>query len=200
MIASIPQKIDLTSALSILYTIKKQDYKSLSKSTQHSINNLFKIINDELSPQILLTMCKFIAEDSRLRINVEQKFFSILDKYRKEIDRRFIINKKYVLEKYSEKSLLQDVHSLFKGKHLLRFEGYSDELAKSIQDNNFDSISGIQAIRITKTFILQVYEPIIKEIINTIILEAFFEGTQFLAAFFFFYGLRIIKRKEEGGN
>ncbi|MFX1338486.1 MAG: hypothetical protein ACFFDK_07740 [Promethearchaeota archaeon] len=32
------------------------------------------------------------------------------------------------------------------------------------------------------------------------ILEAIFEGTQFLAAFFFFYGLRIIKRKEEGGN
>lgn len=32
------------------------------------------------------------------------------------------------------------------------------------------------------------------------ILETIFEGTQFLAAFFFFYGLRIIKRKEEGGN
>lgn len=32
------------------------------------------------------------------------------------------------------------------------------------------------------------------------IIEAIFEGTQFLAAIFFFYGLRIIKRKEGGSN
>ena len=30
--------------------------------------------------------------------------------------------------------------------------------------------------------------------------EAIFEGTQFIAAFFFFYGLRIIKRNKEGAN
>ncbi len=37
-------------------------------------------------------------------------------------------------------------------------------------------------------------------LIEEAILESIFEGTQFLAAFFFFYGLRIIKRKGEGGN
>jgi hypothetical protein len=155
--------------------IKKEDFKSLSKSTQHSINDLFKMIGDELSPNILITMCKFIAENSKLRINIEQKYFSILEKYRKEIDRRFAKNKKFVLEKYSEKSLMQDVHSLFKGKHLLNFEGYSDELSKALQDNNFESISGIQAIKITKTFIIEIYESSIKEILNTLILEAFFD-------------------------
>ncbi len=175
LIGSIPQKIDLTSAFSILYTLKKEDFKSQSKSMQHALNNLFKMVSDELSPQILITMCRFIAEDSKLRINIEQKYISILDKYRKEIDERFAKNKKFVLEKYSEKSLLQDVYSLFKGKHLLKFEGYTDELAKTLQDNNFEGISGIQAIKITKTFILEIYEPVIKEIVNSLILEAFFE-------------------------
>ena len=43
--------------------------------------------------------------------------------------------------------------------------------------------------------------PVVEDsLIEEEILEAIFEGTQFLAAFFFFYGLRIIKRKEEGGN
>lgn len=32
------------------------------------------------------------------------------------------------------------------------------------------------------------------------ILEAIFEGTQFLAAFLFFIGLRLIKKKKEGGD
>ena len=175
LIASVPQKVDLTHSLSILYMIKKEDYKTLAKSTQHSLNDLFKMINDELSSNILLTMCRFIAENAKLFINVEQKFFSILEKYRKEIDHRFVINKKYILEKYSEKSLMQDVHTLFKGKHLLNFEGFTDELSKNLHDNNFDSISGIQAIRITKTFIIELYESSIKEIINTLILEAFFQ-------------------------
>jgi hypothetical protein len=34
-------------------------------------------------------------------------------------------------------------------------------------------------------------------IIDEAYVEALFEGTQFLAAFFFFYGLRILKRKKE---
>lgn len=175
LIGSIPQKLDLTSSLSILYAIKKEDFKPQAKPIQHSLNSLFKMINDELSPQILITLCRFIAEDAKLRINIEQKYISILDKYRKEIDERFSKNKRFVLEKYSEKSLLQDVNSLFKGKHLLKFEGYTDELAKTIQDNNFEGVSGIQAIKITKTFILEIYEPVIKDIINNLILEAFFE-------------------------
>ncbi len=179
LIASIPQKTDLTSAFLILFSIKKEDFKSLSKTTQHSVNSLFKMFTDELSPQILLTMCKYIAEDSKLRINVEQKFFSILDRYRKEVDHRFSKNKKFILEKYSEKSLLQDVHSLFKGKHLLNFEGYTDDLAKTLHDNNFETISGLQAIRITKTFVFEIYEPMIKEVINTLILEAFFEEKEY---------------------
>ena len=70
---------------------------------------------------------------------------------------------------------MQDVHILFKGKNLLNFEGYTDELSKTLQDNNFESISGIQAVRITKTFIIEIYESTIKEIINTLILEAFFD-------------------------
>jgi len=37
-------------------------------------------------------------------------------------------------------------------------------------------------------------------LMEKVIMEAIFEGTQFLAAFFFFYGLRIIKRKEGGSN
>ena len=82
-------------------------------------------------------------------------------------------NKDFILEKFSEKSLQQDVLTLFKGKQLLKLEGFTDDLTKLLHDNNFDSISGIQAFKITKTFILELYEPAIKDIINTVIWKAF---------------------------
>ena len=105
---------------------------------------------------------------------MEFKQVSILEKFRKEIEERFLKTKDIILEKYSEQSLLADIRALFKNKELLKINGYTDELVNSLENNNFDAISGIQAFKITKTFLFENYEHDIKDIINTIILEGFF--------------------------
>jgi len=183
LIASLPPKTDLTSSLTKIFAFKNEDAKTMAKKAISSINDIYKMISDELSPQILLTLCRFISEDIKLRITVEQKFFSILDKYRKELDSRFQKNKNFIQEKYSEKSLQQDIYSLFKGKQLLKIEGFTEELAKLLHENNFDSISGIQALKITKTFIIELYEPVIRDIVNTLILEGFFSEKEYQKEF-----------------
>lgn len=183
LITSLPAKTDLVSAFAKLFGRTQEDFKHLAKKAQQSVNLIYKMISDELSPGIILNMCRYISEESKLKINVDQKIFGILEKYRKQIEDRFIKNKDYVIEKYSEKSLQQDIQDLFKGKHLLKIEGYTDELIKLIEENNFSPISGIQAIRITKTFILEIYEEQIKETINQLILEAFFNEKDFQTDF-----------------
>ncbi len=42
--------------------------------------------------------------------------------------------------------------------------------------------------------------PLLETFIEDTYVEAMFEGIQFIAAFFFFYGLRLIKNKKEGAN
>ena len=183
LIGSIPQKADLTSIFTKLFSLRREDFKALAKSAQHAVNSTFKLISDEVSPQIILALCRYISENIKLKINIDQKTFSIIEKYKQEIESRFNKSKNFVVEKFSEKSLQQDVHTLFKGKPLLKLNGYSDDLLKTIQDCNFEALSGIQALRITKTFILEVYEPIIREIINTLIIEAFFEEREYQTEF-----------------
>lgn len=184
LISSLPTKIDISEAFEKLYTrTQGTDSKSLAKKSQHSLNKAYKIINDELPPMILLNLCRYITEDIRHTINIQHKFFSILDKYKKEIENRFMRNKQVVLEQYSEKSLQHDIHTLFKGKSLLKIEGYTEGIRKTIESNNFDPISGIQAIKITKTFILELYEKTVKEHINTLILEGYFTEKEYQTEF-----------------
>jgi|GEM_PF-1334024 len=183
LITSLPKKVDLTNAFEKLYMKNEGDYKSLAKKSQQSVNKIFKMISDDLSPRILISLCKYIKEDIKYTISIQPKFFSILDRYRKDIETVFMRNKEFVLEKYSEKSLQQDVESLFNGKHLLNINGFTDTLKKAIETNNLDPISGIMALKITKTFIMEIYEKSIKDTMNTLILEAFFSEKEYQMEF-----------------
>jgi len=159
------------------------DAKTMTKNAVNSINSIYKMALDDLSPDKIMNLCRFISEDIRLKINVEQKQASILDKFRKEIEDRFSKTKDIVLEKYSEQTLLQDIKALFKGQDLLKIKGYSEEISNSLDANNYVSIAGIQAFRITKTFIMVNYETNIKETVNTLILEGFFTEKEYQTQF-----------------
>ena len=184
LIAALPPKLDLTSSFNKLFMrISEENYKSLSKNAMTAVTSIYKIISDELSPDKLITLCRYIEEDPKLKMNIEQKTFSILDKYRKEIEEKFAKNKEFILEKFSEQSQLQEIKSLFKDKNLLGLEGYTEDLVEALDKNNFDAISGIQALKITKTFIYFVYEPVIKDVVNSFILEAFFNEKEYQTNF-----------------
>lgn len=184
LIASLPQKVDLTNCLTRLNArINEDNYKNITKSQIVAINNIYKMASDEFSPERLLNLCKFISEDLKLKIPIEFKHVSIIDKFRKEMEEKFLKTKDVILEKYSEQSLLADIRSLFKNKELLKINGYTDELVNTLESNNFDSISGIQAFKITKTFLFENYEHEIKDIINTLILEGFFNEKEYQTEF-----------------
>jgi len=169
----LPPKTDLTQAFIKLIRNPEQS-KSLSKKVQTGIDKIYKMITDELSAQIIINMCKYISENTKLKIKIESKELSILDKYKKEMENRFYKNKDYILEKYSEKSLQHDIKSLFQNITLSNINGVTDELSNLLEQNGIDPISGIQALKITKTFILEIYEMQIRDVLNSVIVEGFY--------------------------
>lgn len=184
LFASLPQKIDASNLLGGLFQrISEIDHKNLTKIAINSINTIYKMIGDELSSEKMMFLCRFISEDIRLKINVEFKNVSIIEKFRKELDERFNKTKDIVLEKYSEQSLTQEISSLFKNQELLKIKGYTEEISQLIDNNNYKPIAGLQAFRITKTFLLNFYETNIKEVVNTLILEGFFTEKEYQSDF-----------------
>lgn len=173
LVASMPPKVDLTNAFTRIIRNPDQG-KTIAKKLQASVDKIYKMIGDELSSQVLLNMCKYISEDPRLKIKIDFKETSILDKYKKEMQERFNKNKDFILEKYSEKSLQNDIKSLLGDIELLQIAGVTGELNNLMDQNNIDPISGIHALRLTKTFILKIYEEKIREVVNSIIVDGFF--------------------------
>ncbi|MCG8568985.1 MAG: DUF5312 family protein [Spirochaetes bacterium] len=175
LIGSLPKKVPLDDSFNRLYQkIFNSNDKKLVKETQAAVDAIFKMISQELAPIFLLNMAKYVSEDPGLKIRIEVKNFSILERYRKELDDRFNRNKAYVLEQFSDLSLQNEINALFKNKSLLQIEGYNDELLEALHSKNIAPINGMQGLKITKTFIFEIYEKKIKEAINVLILEAFF--------------------------
>lgn len=184
LITSLPPKTDLAGAFGKLFIrINEENYKTYAKNCVTAVNNTYKIIQDELAQDKLITLARYISEDPKLKIPVEQKSFSILERYRKEVEERFVKSKELILQKYSEQSQIHEIKDLIKDKSLLHIEGYTEELVEALDKNNFDHIAGIQALKITKTFIFYNYEQTIKETINSFILEAFFNEKDYQTAF-----------------
>lgn len=180
LVSSLPPKQDMTSVLESLYLrTGSSEGKILAKRAQKAIDQIYKLINNELSPTILLTMVRYISEDPKIRISVEKKPISILDVYRKEMIERFNVNKKSVMESFSQQSLQKDIKALFGKSILLPINEFSDNLIQQLEQENAPMIVGIQGVRIAKTFIFEKYEKDIKQVINIIILEGFFSDKDY---------------------
>lgn len=185
LIGTLPKKVDLTGSFKKLLSRNPEvevDKKQV-KLLQQELNNLFKIILNELTPPLLLNMARYVNSDPALKIGVELRSFSILEKYRKDIEERFMKNREFVLEKYSAQSLQSDIKALFKNVKLLPIDGYSDEIMDQLSNKGADALTGIQGLRITKTFIFELYEKRMKEYINMLILEGFFNEKEYQKEF-----------------
>ncbi len=180
LIASLPQKHDLTIAFNTIFSRQNEETaRENSKMTINSINNVYKLISDELSLDKLLALCRYIEEDPKLKIQIEMKYVSILDKFKKEMVDRFNKNKELITRKYSVESQGKDIKELFKGASLMEIDGYRKEIAELISDRDLMPLNGIQAMRITKTFINNVIAGELKATINSLLIEGFFVEKEF---------------------
>lgn len=175
LLAQLPKRVDLTSSFKKLFSrISDMDEKRISKDSNSAVDEIYKYMGAELSPALILTMVRYIEENPKLKIPLEQKDTSILEKYRNDLTEWFGRNKDFVLQKYSEDSLQSDINALLGKTPLMPIEGYTPEFVKLLTTGNNDVITGIQGMRITKTFIMELYERKMKDIINVLVIEGFF--------------------------
>lgn len=182
--ATLPKKMNVIQSITKLARREKGEYaESYAKRFQEAIDAIYKIIQAELNQDIFLNMARYIDQNPRLKMRLSDEKIPILENYRKEISDTFNKTKDLIAHQYSEKSLQKDIKELFQDKMLLQVEGFGDELVALIEKKNAGDINGIQGLRITKTFINEVYEKNYKELLNTFILEGFFVDKEFQKAF-----------------
>ncbi len=184
LIGSLPTKSDVSGMLTKLYErISESDAKRFGKVANQAIEAIYKLCADELNPQKILSMCKYIEEKPKLSIGIEIKPMSILDKYRKDLDERFTKNKEFVLQRVSEETIYMEIQQLFNGKPLLQLKNYTEEMIGDMEATGIMGLEGIQPFKITKTFIYEMYEKEFKNTINSLIIESFFNDKSYQTKF-----------------
>ena len=184
LIGSLPTKTDLTNIFTIIYKrVSELDAPKLAKAANNAVAAIYKLCQDELNPQKLLSMCKYIDEKPKLIIPIETKPLSILDKYRHDLDERFAKNKEFVLQKVSEETTYLEIQALFNNKPMNKIKGYTDDLMGELEALGFGGLDSIQGFKITKTFINDIYEKEFRHIINSLIVESFFDDKAYQTKF-----------------
>ena len=180
LIASLPQKIDVSNSLTTIFSRQNEETaKETAKIVTNAINNIYKLISDDLSYEKILGLCRYIDENPKLKIQIDKKYTPILERFKKDITEKFNKNKETITRKYNAQSQGKDIKELFKGNPLLELEGYRKEVSELIAEKDLKPINGIQALRITKTFLNNFIAGELKDSINSLLIEGFFVEKDF---------------------
>jgi hypothetical protein len=178
--AGISFKTDPLPSISTLVNITKSDSShKLNKQLNHNYKILHKILIENLSPDKIAAMIKYISNNPYRKLDFETNFFTILDSYKKRIKERYLKNKDIVLRQHQENNIQNDIKALFGEAKLLPINGYTDELNILLEKFEFDAIKNINAMRIMKSFIIIKFEKEIKDNINRLIVEGFFRKKEY---------------------
>lgn len=154
-----------------------ENAKNAAGKIKNSINTIFKLIQSDLSIEIILCMIRYIDSNPYLKIKVSIENIAILDAYRKEIGNSFAKTKEEALDIFNNESIQNEISNLFKNVQLERIQNYTDELIIHLDEYNLE-LHGMQALNVTKTFI-KVYDETYREQINIFFINGLFNDKEF---------------------
>lgn len=155
----------------------EDNLKNTVEKIKNAINTIFKLLQNELSPEVILYMIRYIDSDPYLKIKVTNEHVTILDSYRKEIGNMFTKIKEDALNIFNNESIQNEISDLFKNIQLERIPDYTDDLVVHLDERGLE-LKGMQAFKVTKTFI-KVYEENYKEQINIFLVNGLFNDKEF---------------------
>lgn len=154
-----------------------ENVKNIAGKMKSSINTIFKLLQSDLSVEIILCMIRYIDSNPYLKIKVSAEHIVILDVYRKEMGNVFAKTKEDALNIFNKESIQNEISSLFKNTKLERIQDYTDELIVSLDEHNLE-LRGMQALNVTKTFI-KIYDETYREQINIFLVNGLFIDKEF---------------------
>ena len=155
----------------------EDNLKTVVEKIKNAINAIFKLLQNELSPEIILNVIRYIDSDPYMKIKVSAEYVTILDNFRKEITAMFAKTKEDALNVFNNESIQNEISKLFENVQVERIVDYTDDLIVLLDERNLE-LKGMQALRVAKTFI-KVYEDNYKEQINIFLVNGLFNDKDF---------------------
>jgi len=143
------------------------------------VSSMDTIHKTYLAPGMLLNLLRAINADPYFTIKTDKSTKTYLDVYKGKLSSRFQRDMEKVTRECTERDILQDLSNLFAENDLVEIEGYTEDMAKMLQTESFNSFTYIKPLRILKSFTIYHFENRIQETVKKIIINGYFENKKF---------------------
>ncbi|MBN2354369.1 MAG: hypothetical protein JXD23_17495 [Spirochaetales bacterium] len=157
--------------------------KTQDKEGEEKVRKIVSLLDTlrkkQLSRETLLCLIRLSGEDPRLSLPADRAAAAALELYKARFLSRFELVREKLLREHSQSRVAGDVSVLFGQSPLLEPRCYTDGLSNELQEEGFPSFTHLQALRILKSFVVLLYEKSIKEHLQQLVIEGYFEQKTF---------------------
>ena len=100
-------------------------------------------------------------------------------KFGEYLENRFIIDEGRLKNELQEETVTNEVNSLFSGKNVEKVAGYNNEINNLLKQSTPCSFFWVLPMQVLKGFVSIYYEPKVKQFLNDIVIEGFFNATDY---------------------
>ena len=140
---------------------------------------LDKSLTGRLDKELLLALMRSIKGEPFFAPATPRERKDFLDFYRRRLIVQYEKDRERLQREQHESAIAADIDSLFGDIEILEVEGYDDENDAYLRRESPNSFMWIKPVRILKTFIVAVFEPLLKEAVKRILVEGYFDNKNF---------------------
>lgn len=163
----------------LLERLNKTNAEETKLGIKKIINRMKQLFKKHLSPTTLLFLIRAIKEDPFYTPAVDKEMHFYLETYKKKVTDQFQHIRDRIMRERRENSIAQDLKALFGNADLLKVEGYSEEFNEILSSDGFETFKYIKPLMIVKSFVLAKFEKSIRENVNKLMVEGYFESEKF---------------------
>jgi hypothetical protein len=164
----------------VLRLVARRQAAAVDGDRKGKIDKLFSqldaITSERLDKDILLCMIRSIRGEPFYTPPTPRERKDYLESYKRRLMLQFDKDRERMTRERHESAIAADIKSLFGDAEIAEIEGYDDENDSMIRRESPNGFALIKPLRLLKTFVSVVFDPMLKESVKRVLVEGYFDN------------------------
>jgi hypothetical protein len=167
----------------VLRLVARRQAAAVDQDRKGKIDKIFaqldKITSERLDKDVLLCLIRSIRGEPFYTPPTPRERKDYVDSYKRRLMVQFDKDRERMTRERHEGAIAADIRSLFGDAEILEVEGYDDENDSLLRRESPNGFSLIKPLRLLKTFVAVVFDPLLKESVKRVLVEGYFDNKSF---------------------
>ncbi len=168
---------------SVLRLLERRSRNAIDASKRAKVEKLFvrldKCLAERLSKDLLLSLIRVLKGEPYFAPSTSRERREFMKPYLRRLSIQYEKDRERLFREQHESVIASDIRGLFGDGDIQLLDGYDEENDAFLRRESPNGFTFIKPLRILKTFIAAVFDPLLKESIKRILVEGYFENKNF---------------------